>query len=453
MLAVAAVLLDVCQGAAVHDGVLTELHLHHVEAKRLRLPDERLHGAVGRAGGAAGDERALDDAQVLEELVAGVVHRVGVAHDRGLQAVCHDEHDGAVRLGLADELGAGRELLAHLDLVVPHVDELAGRLGVVLVEREVAAHTPALVLERGHHVREELRGYCAAHLGGDVGVAVAVGADPGAGVEERRAHRGHAARVVTEHPVVEAAVDLGHHVEQRVVEDVDDRIGLFDGRGLLEGDGARAQQRVDLLEHVALVLGEVGATQARMLLEKARDAADLALDGLAAGLRGVRGEDGVELETPKKLLGAILAGLLHELVVGHGKRVALVGLGVEGDLALAVVERLHAEVLLGEVRQVEVGGEGARDHRLLLDGEATHELVGVAEVLVLLGGARGAHDAALIGGDEVQEKLVERGAELGRVLAEHLAQKAQEQLEVVTKAVRKLHAGKRARGGQACLGA
>jgi len=84
-----------------------------------------------------------------------------------------------------------------------------------------------------------------------------------------------------------------------------------------------------------------------VLLEQARDAADLALDGLATGLGGVSGEHGVELEAREKLVGMLLAGLLHKLVVGHGERVGLVDLGVEGDLALALVQRLDAEVLLG----------------------------------------------------------------------------------------------------------
>ena len=138
-------------------------------------------------------------------------------------------------------------------------------------------------------------------------------------------------------------------------------------------------------------------------------------------------------------------------MVGHGEGVALVGLGVKRHLALALVQGLHAEVLLGEVREVEVGGEGAGDHGLLLDGETTHELVGVTEVLVLLGGAGGAHDAALVGGDEVGEQLVKRCAELGRVLGEHLAQEAQEQLEVVAQALGQVYLGKRTRRGRLCL--
>ena len=266
---------------------------------------------------------------------------------RTIVAFRRSEHDGTVQLGLADELSAGGELLAHLDLVVPQVHELGGGLGVVDVEREVAAHATALVLERGNHVREELRGDGAAHLGRDVGVAVAIGADPGAGVEERRADGLHLAGVIAEHPVVEAAVDLRRHVKQRVIEDVDDRVGLFDGRRLLERDGARAQQRVDLLEHVAFVLREVRATQMRVLLEQAGDTTDLALDGLAASLGGVRGEHGVELEAREQLVGMLLAGLLHQLVVGHGERVGLVGLRIEGHRALTLMQRLDAEVLLG----------------------------------------------------------------------------------------------------------
>ena len=166
-------------------------------------------------------------------------------------------------------------------------------------------------------------------------------------MEERRAEGLDLAGVVAEHPVVEAAVDLRHHVEQGIVEDVDDRVCLFDGRGLLERDGARAQQRIDLLEHVALVLRKVRAAQMRVLLEQAGKTTNLALDGLAASLGGVRGEHGMELEAREKLVGMLLAGLVHKLVVGHGERVGLVGLGVEGDLALALVQRLDAEVLLG----------------------------------------------------------------------------------------------------------
>ena len=260
-------------------------------------------------------------------------------------------------------------------------------------------------------------------------------------MEEGRAGGRHATGVLAQHPVVEAAVDLGNHVEQRVVEDVDDGVGLLDGRGLLERNGARAQQGIDLLQHVALVLREVGAAQARALLEQAGDAADLALDGLPAGLGGVRGEDGVELEALEQLGGAVGAGLVNEPLVGDGKRVGLVHVGVEGDLALAVVESLDAEVLLGEVGEVEVSGEGTRHHRLPLHVEPVDELVGTAEALVLLAGASGAHHAALVGGDEVCEQLVEGGAQLGAVLGEDLAQQAQEQLHVVAEALGQLHAG------------
>ena len=102
---------------------------------------------------------------------------------------------------------------------------------------------------------------------------------------------------------------------------------------------------------------------------------------------------------------------------------------------------------------MEVGGEGAREHGLLLNGEAAHELVGGLEVLVLGGRAGGADHTDLVRGDEVCEDLVERGAQLGRVLAQDLPEQAQEQLEVVTQALRELHVGERLRRLRLCGGA
>lgn len=102
---------------------------------------------------------------------------------------------------------------------------------------------------------------------------------------------------------------------------------------------------------------------------------------------------------------------------------------------------------------MEVGGEGAREHGLLLNGEAAHELVGGLEVLVLGGRAGGADHADLVRGDEVCEDLVERGAQLGRVLAQDLPEQAQEQLEVVTQALREFNVGERLRRLRLCGGA
>jgi hypothetical protein len=50
-------------------------------------------------------------------------------------------------------------------------------------------------------------------------------------------------------------------------------------------------------------------------------------------------------------------------------------------------------------------------------------------------GARGAYRATLVGGDEVAEEVVERFAQLGVVLGQHLAQQAEQQLHVVAKAL------------------
>ena len=444
-LAPAAVLADVGEGAGVDQGVLAELHLHHVEAEGLGLPDELLDGAVGRAGGTRLGKRQLDAAQVGDEVLGAGVHDVGGAHDGGAQALGNDQHAGAVELRGRDADGAGRDGLAHLALVVPEVDQLVGGGRGGHVQRQVAADEVRGVGQRLQHVDAELLGHLAAHLCGYVGVAVAVGADPAARVEERGADGRHGAGLLAELPVVKAAVDLGHHLEEGAVEDVDDGVGLLDGGRLLVGDGRGAHQGVDLLQELALVLGQGDAAQLGALLQQTGDAADLALDGLAAGLGGVGGEDRVELEAVEKGHGLAAAALVHELAVGHRDVVDGVGLGRGGYGALAQAQGLVAVVLLADVGEVEVGHEGAHQHGGMGLVQTVDDALQVGKGLGrLLGGAV----LVVARLDGVVQKDVKGGAHLGIALLEDLAHQAQEERHVVADGLRNVHGGERGLGGR-----
>ena len=451
--AVDTVLVDILEGAGVHHGVLTELHLDHMEAEGLDLPDDGLDRAVGSTDGTAGGQRALDDTQVLQELIGTVVHGVGDAAHGGVQTVGHDEHDGAMRLVLGDELGAGRVLGAHLDLMVPQVHELGRRLAVGGLERQVTADAAALVLELEHHMGEVLCGDLAAHLSGDVGVAVAVRADPAAGMEERRAQRRHGAGLVAQHPVVKATIDDGDDVEQRVIEDVDDGIGFLDRRGLLERDGARTHQGVDLLQHMALVLDQVGAAQAWTLLQQVGDTADLALDGLTTGLGGMCGKDGVELQLAEQLVGALDAHLLYQLVVGNGELVSGINLGIGRRAGLALAQLGHAVVLLRQVCQMEEARKGADDNLLLIERQTVDQIDDLAEChggglvggrhALLIDGLVGstATGVAGIGHNLGRQDFVEQVRDLGIILAKHTTLQAQEQRQIVAQLLGDLDLG------------
>ncbi len=233
--------------------------------------------------------------------------------------------------------------------------------------------------QRRERVHAELLGHGAAHLGCDVWVAVAVRSDPAAGVEEGGTHRRHAAGLLAQLPVVEPTVDLGHHVEEGGVEEVEDRVGFLDGRGLLERDGRGAEERLDLLQHLALVLEQVGAAQARPLVEQGRDAADLALDRLAARLGRVGREDGVELQAPQQPVGLLLPAFQRELAIGHRHLVHGVGILQGRDLRLALLERVDAVVLLADVGAMEEGGEGAHEQGRLVGGQGVDDADGVVE--------------------------------------------------------------------------
>ena len=447
------VLVDILEGAGMHHGVLTELHLDHMEAEGLDLPDDGLDRAVGSTDGTAGGQGALNDTQVIQELIGAVIHGVGDATNGGVESVCHDEHDGAMRLVLGDQLGAGRVPRAHLDLMVPQVDEFSRRLAVGGLEREVAADAAALVLELEHHVSEVLGGDLAAHLGGDVGVTVAVGTDPAAGMEERRAQRRHGTGLVAQHPVVKATIDNGDDVEQRVIEDVDDGIGFLDRRGLLERDGARTHQGVDLLQHMALVLHQVGAAQTRTLLQQVGDTANLALDGLATGLGGMRGKDGMELKLAEQLVGALDAQLIHQLVIGDGELVGGIDLGIGRRTGLALAQLRHTVVLLRQVCQVEEARKGANDDLLLIERQTVDQiddlakrhgggLVGGGHALLVDGlvGSAGTGVAG-IGHNLGRQDFVEQVRDLRIILAKHTTLQAQEQRQIVAQLLGNLDLG------------
>ena len=89
------------------------------------------------------------------------------------------------------------------------------------------------------------------HRGGDVGVAVAVSADPAAEAQKGRRQRGPAARVARAQGAVQRSVDLGHREEKRLVEHGHDRAHLVERLDLRRTQLPGAPQDVDLLDEPA----------------------------------------------------------------------------------------------------------------------------------------------------------------------------------------------------------
>ena len=456
------VLADVRKRAGVHERMLAKLHLDHMEAEGLDLPDQRLDRPVRRALGTRRRKRALHDAQVVQQLVSRGVQHVRVARDRSVQAVRHDKHDGAVRLGLRYVLRAARDDLAHLDLMVPEIEQLVGRFGVPRLEREVAPDAPALVRKLRDHVLVELRGNLTAHLGGNVGVAVAIRPNPASRMEKRRAYRRHDARALAEHPVVKATVDARHGVEQRMVEDVDDRVGFLDGRRLFDGHRRGTHESIDLLQHMALVFHEVRPAESRALGKQLADTANLALHGAAARLGRMRGKHRMELELAQQLRRTVNADLVDQLSEGDRQLVGRVHVRFDGHQALSVVQRLDTVVFLAQVGKVKKRRERAHERLERLDGKLVDQLHGGAKgAVAAVGGVghallvnplvcRSGARIALVGVDSMAQQHVKQIADRGIVLLQHTALEAQDQREVRPQAFRDLDLGERACGHRRC---
>ena len=372
--AVQAMLADVFQSAPMHDGVLTEFHLHHVEAEGLHLPDEVLQRAVSGTQSACLGKRILHDAQIGEEVLGGLVHEVGVAIASGGQTVGDHDHDSAMRFLVGDELGLVGQGLAHFLLVVPQVEQLRACRGRFVLHREVAAHGASGFLKGFEHVVVELARNGAADLGGDVRVAVAVGTNPASRMHKCRADRLGLAGLVTEQPVVEAAIHRGNGVEQRVVEDIDNRVRFLHRGRLLQRDRGRAEQRIDFVVQLAINLVEVAAAQVATHGQQLRNAADLAFDGLAARLGRMGREHGVELKLVEQFESLVVTDFTSQLLESSRQFVDRIGLCPLGDLRLALLQRAHAVVLLAQVDEVEVRGESAGEQFLVAQIGSIDEL-------------------------------------------------------------------------------
>ncbi len=206
------------------------------------------------------------------------------------------------------------------------------------------------------------------HLGGDVGVAVAVAADPGA--------EGQGAGLVGE--LHADAFQFGGEVLQDVADGARVQfVEVVDGvAGLVGGLGADDAQFVGL-PHEVDVLGEAGVQPAPVGLEdrglqQGGDAPELVQHRPAGGLGGVRGEDGAHVEVGDRGAQVLGVGVL-EAVGGAGEQSALGG--APGAQFAAAVD------LLGDVGEVEVGREGADQLGRGLQFGAAQQLGGGLAVL------------------------------------------------------------------------
>lgn len=319
-------------------------------------------------------ERFLDGAKVGKELLGRPVrvlrrHRMarglaaGEFVQRGGQARIHAGEGAAVGLVLAVLAHVGRTLGQRLHFH-GHVDQrgrerqLAAEvvhLGEVVAQRQLALPAQC-VLER---------------LGGDVGVAVAVAADPLAHAQEGRDRRCVAA-------LRQRLLEVGVHARDLAQEGglvVAQRVLDLVGHGELgEAQQARLPDLRDADAHLRFVVGElerrervlgsrIGALAQLDLVARGKQLRDGTLrveDALALHFGRVRGEHGRHIAVGQR--GNDLVGL-HAGLADARQR----GLQVAVDaLAGALGFRAAADLMtvFGQVGQVAEVGEGADDaHR------------------------------------------------------------------------------------------
>ncbi len=344
---------ELAEGVVVGVGVFADVHGGELEAERGQGADGAVHAAVGEEAALVLAQRGLDQGEVLQqfagaEVVAACLVRDALGEARlGVLQLLADA-GGLEPVGLlgVEALVAGADLGEGFEVGLEGLQEFLGGAGVADGVRQEAAqlvdHLQGVVDAVFVLEDEDVPG----HLGGDVGVAVAVAADPGAegegagGVGELVADALQFRREVLQDVADGAGVEF--------VEVVDGVAGLVGGLGAYDAQLVRLPYEVDVLRQSGVVPAAVAFEDGG--LQERGDAPELVEDGAAGGLGGVRGEDGADVEVLDRLTQVLGVGVL-EPVGRTGEETALGG--APGPQFTATVD------LLGDVGQVEVGGEGA----------------------------------------------------------------------------------------------
>lgn len=337
-------------------GVLAYVHGGELEAEGREGADGAVHAAVGEEGAAVFAQGGLDEGEVGEELGGAEVVAAFLVGDAlgeafaGVEELLPDA-GGLEAVGLlgVQPLVARADLGEAFQVGLEGGEEFLGGSGVADGVGEEAAQEvdefegvgdAVLVLEDQHVPGD---------VGGDVRVAVAVAADPGAEGEGAGAGGELYADALEFRGEVFEYVADGAGVQ--LVEVVDRVAGFVGGLGADDAEFVGLPDEVDVLGEAQVVAAAV-AGAGDGLFQQGGDAAELVEDAAAGRFGGVRGEDGPDVE--------VLDGLAQVLGVGVLEHVG--GAGEEPALGGAVGAQFLAAVhLFGDVGEVEVGGEGAHE--------------------------------------------------------------------------------------------
>jgi hypothetical protein len=400
--------------------------------------------AAGQATEAGCGQAALEEIEVGE--IGRGVDVAGVDAGQGrAQALGHVPELLAPRLVLGARPRARRDLGQALAIVGQAGLEFGDPGGIAAavgchrqrpaqgrhVLQVAGQHRGALALEGG-----------AGDVGGDVGVAVAIAADPGAPLEEGR----QAPRPLGPargQRVLELSVDVGRDLEQRPAEHLDRGLDLVLGR---RSPGARllgAEQRQHLGRQ--LVLGVAPGRSAQRALEEIEAIADRAQvieDRAPPRLGRVGGQDRHHQRAGEQR-GDVVGGQPGVAQRHDGGGHAVVG-------AVAGSQDPDALLLLGGVEQVAPVGEDPGDVLEVVEAQASDA------------GREGGAPARELAGAQ-RDRVVAQGVDQGRQvrarqLAGGLGQRRAQSIEVgLQERWARLHAGvvprpRRRRAGQGSAG-
>ena len=356
-------------------GIFAQVEAHGGEAEDLHGAPDRAHQIGGERRTVRLFERALDDAEIEDQLVGAFISRAGTADilplDAGEPRVELPQNDrkeltirfaGVARLDPL-LLAARRKRLRELGAEGRRYGERPLGNG----ERPGEVENPlAIMPERGKRVLAQ----------GPIGnarshgrIAVAVAADPRSELEKRRQLELDA-RIVLVERQIDQAQQLRRLLEDRLVEEMQTAGDFVLHRRLLQMQLSRHPHELDLIAEAVDQRGPLALGPARQLelAEQAINPAVLFQHGDAFRLGRVGGDDRPDAQAREKRLDflrrdAVARGLGEHVVEGAAQRLASAG-------PLDVAAPAHGGVLLGDGEKLEPDALRLERARHQLGGEA-----------------------------------------------------------------------------------
>ncbi|CRH66420.1 Uncharacterised protein [Chlamydia trachomatis] len=165
-------------------------------------------------------------------------------------------------------------------------------------------------------MRAEFFGNFSANFCRNIRITVTIGSNPASWLKKCRTQRWNLTSIIAQFPIVKTTIHIGNHFKKRVIKDVNNGIGFFNGSWFFKRNRRCSKERLNFLKHTTIIFGQRSSTKASALFEQRCNISNTRLNGLTACFGWVRRKYGVKFQTMEQLICLVFATFTHNFVIG-----------------------------------------------------------------------------------------------------------------------------------------